>query len=48
MGVRNYYLSAKIEKFERGSQVTAKTGNTLAADRMGQSLLRWATRDGEC
>jgi hypothetical protein len=46
--VRNYYLSAKIEKFERGSLVTVKTENTLAADRIGQSLLRWATGDGEC
>jgi hypothetical protein len=30
------------------SQARVKTGNTLAADRMGQSLLRWATGDGEC
>lgn len=47
-GVRNYYLSARIEKLPQGSRLTVKSGNTLVPDHWGQSLLRWATGDSDC
>ena len=48
LGVRNYYASAKIEKQAKGSQITVRTGNTLAANNMAQNILRWASGDENC
>lgn len=47
-GVRNYYLSARIEKTPTGSLVTAKAGNALAAERLAQSAIRWAAGEQDC
>lgn len=48
MGLRNYFASAKIEKQAKGSQLTVKAGNTLAASNMVQNFLRWAGGDENC
>lgn len=47
-GVRNYYLSARIEKEKVGSKVTVRTGNTLGAERLGTSLMRWSSGETDC
>lgn len=47
-GTRNYYVSAKVEKLPKGSQMTVRAGNTLGADKMIQNFQRWASGDDSC
>jgi hypothetical protein len=48
-GARNYYLSARIEKAQQsGSKVVVRTGNTLGADNLSRSLMRWSAGETEC
>jgi hypothetical protein len=48
MGVRNYYLSVHIEKQPAGSKLTARSGNTLAANRYIERVEAWANGDDTC
>lgn len=47
-GVRNYYLSARIEKAKTGSVVIAKSGNSIGADNLAQAVMRWAEGGQDC
>jgi len=47
-GVRNYYVSSRIEKVPTGSKLIVRAGNTLGAERMIQLLQRWAGGDQSC
>lgn len=47
-GVRNYYVSSRIEKTPTGSKLIVRAGNTLGAEQMVQRMQRWAGGDQEC
>lgn len=48
MGVRNYYISAKIEKEPKGSRMTVFSGNTVAPGAWEQKMLAWAAGQQDC
>lgn len=48
MGVRNYYLSARIEKANNGALLIVHSGNTLGSEAATGNLLRWASGDDGC
>jgi len=47
-GVRNYYMTAKIEKLPTGSKITVYAGNSIASDQAARTVLRWASGDQGC
>ena len=47
-GVRNYYMTAKIEKLPAGSKITVYAGNSIASDQAARTVLRWASGDQGC
>jgi len=47
-GVRNYYLTARIEKAPVGSKITVRAGNTVAPEQSVSTVLRWASGDQSC
>ena len=48
MGIRNYYLSARIEKANSGARLIIHSGNTLGSEAATGNLLRWASGDEGC
>jgi hypothetical protein len=48
MGVRNYYLSVRIEKDHAGSKLTVRSGNSLGSERWKGLVLAWAKGDQNC
>jgi hypothetical protein len=47
-GIRNYYLSVRVEKQPAGSKLTVRSGNTLASERYKSLVLSWAGGDQNC
>jgi len=47
-GVRNYYMTAKIEKAAAGSKITVRAGNSIAPEQAVRTILRWASGDQDC
>ena len=48
-GSRNYYLSVRVEKNgSSGAKLTARAGNTLAADRRIEEILNFASGGQDC
>lgn len=48
LGVRNYYLSVRVEKIATGSKLIARSGNTLASERYKGLVMAWANGDQNC
>jgi hypothetical protein len=48
MGMRNYYVTARIDRVGTGSKLTLRSGNTLAASRQLNTFLEWANGKDTC
>lgn len=48
VGVRNYYVSARIEKQPKGSRMVLRVQNTLPGRQYAEMFQRWATGDQNC
>ncbi len=47
-GVRDYYLSVRVEKQPTGSKLTVRSGNTLASNLYKSLVLSWAGGNQSC
>ncbi|WP_441255754.1 hypothetical protein [Tardiphaga sp. 285_C5_N1_2] len=47
-GVRNYYVTARIEKMATGSRMTVRAGNSIGQNQWLYSVIKWAGGDQDC